>query len=129
MTGPLSGQQAPDVPCDLARRMLQLQVGDRHAAPAGRLEHAALLAVALEGGACAVDLPAVDLDDHALSSPDAVDLEALHVNVGLRTLEARAVGERNEELLEVALGEGRAPRCVCGAPSSRPWCPDVLGSD
>src|SRR5262245_1855570 len=84
--------------------MLQLQVGDRHAAPAGRLEDPALLAVALEGGARAVDLPAVDLDDHALGTPDAVDLAALDVHVRLGAREARPVGELDEQLLELALG-------------------------
>src|SRR5918992_4142680 len=69
-------QQPAHVALDRRGRVLELQVGDGHAAPAGGLQDAALLAVPLEGGPGLMGLPAVDLDDDPLPPPDAVDLEA-----------------------------------------------------
>src|SRR5918999_6229035 len=101
------GQEPPHVAGDLPGRVRELQIGHWDAAPASRLEHAALLPVALERGPGPVELPAVDLDDHPFGSPDAVHLDALDVDVGLRARESGPFREGDEELLEVALGMRR----------------------
>ena len=76
-------QEAAHVASQVLRGVSQLQVGDGYTAPAGRLEDAALLPVALEGGPRPVGLPAVHLDDQALFAPYAVHLEALYERVRL----------------------------------------------
>src|SRR5262245_17517915 len=66
-------------------------------------------AVVLEGGASAMSLPPVDLDDQPIASPKEIDLVVLDLHVDLRTRKAMARYQSDEHRLE--LGSG-AQRCV-----------------
>jgi hypothetical protein len=61
-------------------------------------------AVALEGVARPVELPAVELGDQLRFAPDCVDFVAGDMGVGLRPRETRLIEERDEGLLELPLG-------------------------
>jgi hypothetical protein len=61
-------------------------------------------AVALEGVARPVELPAVELGDQLRLAPDCVDFVAGDLGVGLRPRETRLIEERDEGLLELPLG-------------------------
>jgi hypothetical protein len=73
--------------------VVELAPGDAHDAPALRLEGAVAVAVAFEGGAGAVGLVAVELDDEALGGPGEIGLDAAVAGVDERAGEAFGVEE------------------------------------
>jgi hypothetical protein len=73
----------------------KLQEGDPHDPLAGNQEGGVSGAVALEGRARLVELPAVHFADQARLRPEGVDLEALYQSIHLREGE---IGESAQAL-------------------------------
>jgi hypothetical protein len=90
---------------------VQLPPGDPDHAPSGHFEAAVAQAVVLERDAGVVKGAAIELDEEALLRPGAVDLDALDEDVGLGCREARVDEKGEEELLELATGDGQASLC------------------
>jgi hypothetical protein len=89
-------------------------VGESHHSPAGGDEGRVAAAVGLEGGAGAVGLPSVRLDDEAVGRPVEVGLQARVVEgnerkVALWLGEARLADEAQEDRFQLAAGELRLP--------------------
>jgi hypothetical protein len=63
---------------------VQLAPGDADDAPARRLQAAVASAIGFEGVCVVVVGAAVELDDQPLGRPDAVDLDSLDEDVGVR---------------------------------------------
>ena len=90
----------------------QLPVCDPDDPPAGRDRRAVAGPVRLEGLGRVVKAAAIELDDQASVSPQAVGLDhpaaELHPHVRFGAREAVAISEDEEEVLEVALRDPKA---------------------
>jgi hypothetical protein len=82
---------------------VEVAPGDSHHSPAAGLKRTVAPAVSLERGARAVRAVAIELDDQALRTPDAIGLDSetiyLHRHVEFRHRKAFAMDEADEEVL------------------------------
>jgi len=105
-----AAQELPQVSGEFMWRVPQLAPCDPDDAPAGDCQRPVAGAILLEALAGAVCLVAIELDDEASRGPDEValvrpDCRCDHV-VGLRPRELVVREQREEEQLELALGDG-----------------------
>jgi hypothetical protein len=113
---------------DRTRLRRDLPVREAQDAVAGPGQLGVAAAVALEGGTVAVEVPPVGLDDEPLAREEEVDLDRPDMDVGGRLRESVGRTQREEALLEVAAGEGRARVVLEPRRAGWPGCARAIAS-
>src|SRR5450755_4706341 len=102
----VGGAEAEREPGDDGQRLVvQLAPGDAGDPDAGRPQDCVLAVIALDATGGAVKGEAIDLDRHALSRPQEVDLEAVAAHIGQGLGKARVSDEAKEQLLRLGARE------------------------